>query len=89
MGPSINVLDLLNSMKTSWKRTNPPSRSAQVAKYGSVRLPGDELTLLHGVKIEELETGAGRNRVSGWLFDNKGKLRKRAILEKERDQGPE
>jgi 20S proteasome alpha/beta subunit len=69
-----------------WKTFNPPTHVEQVKKFGTVKIPGDELTLLTGVKIEELETGAGRNRVSGFLFGNRDKLRKRGILERERDQ---
>ncbi len=78
-----------NALQDYWRRVNPPTHSEQLIKYGSVRLPGDEVTLLDGVKIEELETNAGRNRVSGFLFGNRDKLRKRGILERERGQKPE
>jgi 20S proteasome alpha/beta subunit len=78
--------DIKTSLKNWWKFGNPPSRSEQVAKYGAVRTPGDELTLLDGVKIEDLVTDAGLNRVSNSLWSNRDRLRKRAQLEREREQ---
>lgn len=75
-----------DAMKNYWRAHNPPTRWEQVQKYGGVRTPGDELTLLTGVKVEEMETGAGLSRVSGFLFGNRDRLRKRGILDKERGQ---
>lgn len=77
--------DIGKTLKESWKVCNPPSNSAQLAKYRCVGT-GQEVTFLDGVKIEELETGAGRNRASGFLFGNKDRLRKRATLERGRLQ---
>ena len=81
----VSVGRFREALKRYWSQTNPPTMTEQLAKYGSVST-GQEITILNGVKIEELETGAGRNRVSGFLFGNKDILRKRASLERERLQ---
>jgi hypothetical protein len=78
--------DIGKVLKDEWKASNPPSLSEQVARFGGVKIPGDELTFLDGVKVEELRTFAGRMRVSNSLLGNRGKLHKRGILEKERVQ---
>jgi 20S proteasome alpha/beta subunit len=75
--------DIGEAIKDSWKSCNPPSLSEQMAKFGGVKIPGDELTFLDGVKVEELKTFAGQMRASNSLIGNRGKLRKRGILEKE------
>jgi 20S proteasome alpha/beta subunit len=78
--------DIGEAIKDSWKSCNPPSLSEQMARFGEVNIPGDELTFLDGVKVEELRTFAGRMRASNSLLGNRDRLRKRGILEKERGQ---
>jgi 20S proteasome alpha/beta subunit len=78
--------DIGEAIKDSWKSCNPPSLPEQMEKFGGVKIPGDELTFLDGVKVEELKTFAGQMRASNSLIGNRDKLRKRGILEKERAQ---
>jgi hypothetical protein len=77
------VKDALNKW---WSLSRPPSMSEQVEKYGGVRTPGDELTFLSGVQVEQLQTVSGRNKNEGSLYGNRDKLRKRALLEQEREK---
>jgi hypothetical protein len=72
------------SIQRYWRQNNPPTTSEQVIKYGGTRTPEDELTLLEGVKLEELYTVAGRQRASRIFRHNTDKLQQRAILEGKR-----
>jgi 20S proteasome alpha/beta subunit len=76
--------DVGKALRDSWKLCNPPSLSEQVTKFGGVRTPGDELTFLTGVEAEKLRTVSGRSKNEGFLYGNRGRLRKRALLEQER-----
>jgi 20S proteasome alpha/beta subunit len=86
LSPAIYSYDVKTALGDFWKQENPPSLMDQLKKYRVVRTPGDELTFLEGVKVEELATGASLNRVSSSLYGNRDRLHKRAMLEKERDQ---
>jgi 20S proteasome alpha/beta subunit len=72
------------ALQAYWRLHNPPTRVEQVLKYKGVRTPGDELTLLDGVKLEELYTVAGRRRASKIFRRNTDKLQQRAIVEGKR-----
>src|SRR5712692_6461059 len=76
--------DLKDTLRCYWRLHNPPTRWEQISKYGGVRTPGDELTLLEGVKLEELYTVAGRRRASKIFRRNTDKLQQRAMLEGKR-----
>ncbi len=78
--------DVTKALKDSWKESNPPSLSEQVKKFGGVKT-GDELIFLEGVKLESLRTVSGRNKHGGFLYGNRGKLRKRALSEQEQAKG--
>ncbi|HET8888410.1 MAG TPA: hypothetical protein VFQ41_05875 [Candidatus Angelobacter sp.] len=80
--------DLVEVLRKYWRIHNPPTREEQLNKYGGVRTPGDELTLLEGVKLEELYTVAGRRRASKIFRRNTDKLQQRGLLERQRRQGP-
>jgi hypothetical protein len=74
-------------LKDYWRRNNPPTHLAQVQKYRSWRSGGqDDLTLLDGVKVEELCTVSGRRRASKIFRRNEDTLQQRARLERERYQ---
>jgi 20S proteasome alpha/beta subunit len=87
--PDWRVGTIKNALNNWWSLSRPPSRSEQVAKFGGVRTPGDELTFLNGVGIEKLQTVSGRNKNEGSLYGNRDRLRKRALLEQERAQSEE
>jgi len=72
------------AMRKYWRLHNPPTRSEQARKYKGVRTPGDELTILEGVKLEELYTVSGRRRASKIFRRNTDKLQQRALLEAKR-----
>jgi 20S proteasome alpha/beta subunit len=75
------------SIQDYWRRNNPPTFTTQVQKYRSWKSGGqDDLTLLDGVKVEELCTIAGRLRASKTFRRNEDKLQQRAHLERERYQ---
>jgi len=76
--------DFQEAIREFWRLHNPPTNEEQLKKYRAVRTPGDELTLLDGVKLEELYTVAGRRRASKIFRRNTGKLQQRAILEGKR-----
>ena len=76
-----------DALRNYWSTHNPPTRWEQVVKYGGVRTPGDEITFLTGVAVEKLQTVLGRNRNEGFLYGNRDRLRKRALLEQEWVQG--
>jgi 20S proteasome alpha/beta subunit len=76
--------DLKDVLRRYWRLHNPPTRWEQVTKYKGTRTPGDELTLLDGVKLEELYTVAGRRRASKIFRRNTDKLQQRAIVEGKR-----
>jgi hypothetical protein len=76
--------DLKDTLQCYWRLHNPPTRWEQVVKYKGVRTPGDELTLLEGVKLEELYTVSGRRRASKIFRRNTDKLQQRAIVEGKR-----
>jgi hypothetical protein len=73
-----------DTLKHYWRLHNPPTKWEQMLKFGGVRTPGDELTLLDGVKLEELYTVAGRRRSSKIFRRNTDRLQQRAILEGKR-----
>jgi len=75
-----------DTLQRYWRTHNPPTRWEQVRKYGGVRTPGDELTLLEGVKLEELYSVSGRRRSSKIFRRNTDKLQQRALLEAKRYQ---
>jgi hypothetical protein len=75
------------SIQNYWKLHNPPSHCDQLRKYKSIRTPGDELTFLDGVRLEELETISGRTRASKIFDRNKDRLQRRVNLERERSFG--
>lgn len=79
-------LDLKTAMRDFWKKVTPPSLSQQAEKFKTIRAPGDELTFLQGVEPEKLRTVSGRNKNEGFLYGNRDRLRKRALLERERDK---
>lgn len=58
--------------------------SEQVNKYHGVRTPGDELTLLDGVKLEEIYTIEGQQRSATIFRGNTDKLQQRGLLEQQR-----
>jgi 20S proteasome alpha/beta subunit len=76
--------DFKDVLRGYWRMHNPPTRREQVIKYKGVRTPGDELTLLDGVKLEELYTVSGRRRASKICRRNTDKLQQRAIVEGKR-----
>jgi hypothetical protein len=78
--------DLKEILYSYWRRHNPPTLNDQLKKYGAVRSPGDELTLLDGVKLEELYSVAGRRRSSKIFRRNTDKLQQRGLLERQRRQ---
>ncbi len=84
IGPSVESAK--HALQKFWAADNPPSRMEQVKKFGGVRTPGDELTFLNGVAVEKLQTVSGRNKNEGFLFGNRDRLHKRALLEQERAQ---
>jgi hypothetical protein len=67
-----------------WRLHNPPTHVEQLRRYRSVRGSGDELTLLDGVKIEELCTVAARKRASKIFHRNTDKLQQYATLAHQR-----
>jgi 20S proteasome alpha/beta subunit len=73
-------------LKDSWKLCNPPSLSEQVKRFGGVKIPGDELIFLNGVKLEQLRTVSGRKKAGGTFWSNRDRLRKRGLLEQEREK---
>ncbi len=77
--------DVGKALKDSWRLSNPPTFSEQLAAYGSVST-GQEVTFLDGVKVEDLVTDAGLKRVSNSLLGNRDRLHKRATLERERER---
>jgi 20S proteasome alpha/beta subunit len=81
--------ELSTVVRDAWKKATPPSLPDQLKKFKAVRQPGDELTFLRGVEIEKLQTVSGRNRNVGFLYGNRDRLRKRALLEQAREQGQE
>ncbi len=83
----INLDAFKESLQSFWRKNNPPTRLEQGLKYGAVRTPGDELTFLDGVKLEELQTISGRKRASKIFDRNRDRLQKRAKLERERISG--
>jgi hypothetical protein len=72
------------ALQRYWRLHNPPTNWEQLRKYGSTTSPGDELTLLDGVKPEELCTIAGRKRVSKIFRRNTDKLQRRVNLVRQR-----
>ena len=75
-----------DALRRYWRLNNPPTRWEQVVKYKGVRAPGDELTLLEGVKLEELYTVSGRRRASKIFRRNTDRLQQRAIVEGKRSR---
>jgi hypothetical protein len=73
-----------DAIRRYWRINNPPTHSDQLRKYKGIRTPGDELTLLDGVKLEEISTIAGRQRASKIFRRNTDKLQQRALLEAKR-----
>jgi 20S proteasome alpha/beta subunit len=71
-------------LRDYWKSVTPPMLTEQVKKYGGVRTPGDELTILRGVETEKLQTVSGRRKNEGFLHGNTDTLRIRALLEEGR-----
>ena len=78
--------ELKATLQSYWRRRNPPTLNDQLHKFGGVRTPGDELTLLDGVKVEELYTAAGRKRSAKIFRRNTDKLQQRGLLERQRRQ---
>ena len=76
----VSLREFKQSVQNYWRLHTPPSRSAQLAEYGGVRAPGDELTLIDGVKVEELSTISGLRRSIKTLNRNRGKLQQRGSL---------
>lgn len=79
----LNPYDFREAIRGYWSTHNPPTRTEQVQKYGGVLAPGDEITFLIGVAVEKLQTVAGRNKNEGFLYGNRDRLRKRALLEQD------
>ena len=69
-----------------WRLHNPPTNIEQLAKFNVIKTPGSELTLLDGVKLEELYTVAGRQRASKTFRRNTDKLQQRALVVRQRYQ---
>lgn len=82
----VSLRTLKECLQRFWRINNPPTMGEQVRHFGAVRTPGDELTILRGVKLEELYTVAGRRRSSKIFRRNTDKLQQRAMLEAKRYQ---
>ncbi len=70
----LSLEDLKFALLHYWRIHNPPTTLDQVRAYGSIQTPGDELTLLEGVRLEELYTVAGRKRTSRIFHRNMDKI---------------
>jgi hypothetical protein len=75
-----------DALKDGWRKTIPPTLTAQLKKFGGIQTPGDELTFLDGVKIEKLGTVSGQKKAANSFWCNRDKLRKRALLVQEREK---
>jgi 20S proteasome alpha/beta subunit len=82
----VSISDFRDALRKFWRLHNPPTRAEQVKKFRGVRTPGDELTLLDGVKLEELSSAAGRRRASKIFRRNTDRLQQRALQLKARYQ---
>ena len=76
----VSFPDFKESILRYWRLHNPPTTNEQLARYKVMRTPGDELTILEGVKLEELYTASGRRRASAIFRRNTDKLQQRANL---------
>lgn len=76
--------ELKDYLQRFWRVHNPPTMTEQVHRFGAVRTPGDELTILQGVKVEELYTVEGRQRSSKIFQNNTDRLQQRVLLERQR-----
>jgi hypothetical protein len=69
-----------DAIRAYWKRHNPPTKAEQLKRFKSIKTPGDEITVLEGVKLEELYSISGRRRASKIFRRNTDKLQQRANL---------
>lgn len=79
----INFEGFKEALQGYWRKNNPPTRVEQLRKFRIVQT-GDELTLLEGVKLEELYTVQGRKRASKIFRRNTDKLQQRGHAERQR-----